>query len=312
MIRFAYVISAYRAPAMLGRLVDALDVDAPPFLIHVDAKTPPAVHEELVAAVRRPNVEVLPRHTCHWGGFGHVEATLKGIRRLLDSGRAFDYLFLLSGQDYPIKSDAHVRRELRELGGRSFCLFFPLPAPWRGHGGLDRLRWWHFRRRPLHVRLPRLRRLPVDLRPYGGSAYWCLSHVAVETVHEYVDANPWYVDYFRHVDIPDEIFFQTILGNTRERDRVVDRRLHYTEWSRQPAPAVLTTEDFDALAASRCLFARKFDPAVDARVLDLVDERTRRRTGSATSLERTGGSQALLAFDDVLPLADTLRAGLDR
>jgi len=275
--RAAYIISAYRAPRQLERLVTALDHDAPPLVVHVDRKTADVVHDEIVERVRRPNLEFLPRHACHWGGFGHVEVSLKGIARLLDSGAAFDYVFLLSGQDYPIKPPEHFRRVLQELAGRSFCLFFPLPTPYWSHGGMTRIRWWHFRRRPVHVRLPRLRRLPPMLELFGGSAYWCLSRSALEIVHAFVDTNPWYVEYFRHVDIPDEIFFQTILANSRERDRILNRRLHYTEWSRQPAPAVLTVDDFESLAASDCLFARKFDPGVDADVLELIDERLLRR-----------------------------------
>ncbi len=137
---------------------------------------------------------------------------------------------------------------------------------------MDRLRDWHLRYRGLHVRLPLRRQLPSSLRPWGGSAYWIVSRRALRTIYDFVEENPWYVRFFEHVHIPDEIFFQTILLNSAEAERCVDLRLHYTEWERTPAPAILTSQDYPHLVESSCLFARKFDPSVDARVLDLIDE----------------------------------------
>nr|MBA2475511.1 hypothetical protein [Actinomycetota bacterium] len=40
-----------------------------------------------------------------------------------------------------------------------------------------------------------------------------------------------------------------------------------------PHPRVLTAEDFDDIASAPDLYARKFDTALDARILDLIDER---------------------------------------
>ena len=47
--------------------------------------------------------------------------------------------------------------------------------------------------------------------------------------------------------------------------------LRYLDWSREPAPAVLTRDDLPALLGSGKLFARKFDPTVDSEVLDALD-----------------------------------------
>jgi hypothetical protein len=219
------------------------------------------------------DVTYLPRHACHWGGFGHVRASLKGIGELVTSGADPDYTILLSGQDYPIKPNAFIQEFLERGDGRSFFLHFPLPTENWSHGGLDRLRDWHLRWRGVHVRLPLRRSLPGGLRPWGGSAYWIVSRSALRTIAGFVDANPEYVRFFEHVDIPDELFFQTILLNSPEAERCVDFRLHHTEWSREPAPAILVKDDFPQLVSSSCLFARKFDAAVDGEILDLIDER---------------------------------------
>jgi len=270
----AYIVSAYKNPAHLSRRVHRLHTGPETrFVIHVDRKTGPRVHEAMREGLSDlDGVTFLPRHACHWGGFGHVRASLKGIREVLRRGREPDYVILLSGQDYPIKPNAYIRDFLERGDGRSFFLHFPLPTDNWAHGGLNRFRHWHWRYRRLHVSVPLARTLPAGLRPWGGSAYWIVSRTALRTIAEFVETNPGYVRFFRHVDIPDELFFQTILLNSAEAERCIDFRLHHTEWSRVPAPAILTKDDYPHLVESTCLFARKFDPAVDVEILDLIDD----------------------------------------
>ena len=272
-MNIAYVISAYKNPEHLGRLIRRLYTGPETtFTVHVDSKTDDGVYEAMRTAVRDLDVVFLPRHACHWGGFGHVRASLKGLRAVVEGGSDPDYVILLSGQDYPIKPNSYIREFLGRGEGRSFFLHFPLPTENWSNGGLDRFRRWHWRYRRFHLSLPLRRTLPAGLAPWGGSAYWIMSRSAVRTTVRFVDENPSYVRFFRHVDIPDELFFQTILLNSAEAERCVDYRLHYTEWSRTPAPAILTSEDYPHLVESSCLFARKFDPAVDDKVLALIDE----------------------------------------
>jgi hypothetical protein len=274
-VRIAYVVSAYKNPDHLARLIRRLHTGSgTSFLVHVDRKTDDATFRAMLAGVADlEGIRFLPRHACHWGDFGHVRASLKGIRELAHRADEPDYVILLSGQDYPIKSNTFIRDFLERAEGRSFFLHFPLPTENWSRGGLDRFRDWHIRYRGLHLRLPLRRRLPDGLRPWGGSAYWIVSRSALRTIVDFLEANPGYERFFKHVDIPDELFFQTILLNGPEAERCVDFRLHYTEWSRDPAPAILVEDDFPHLLDSSCLFARKFDAAIDAEILDLIDER---------------------------------------
>lgn len=273
-VKIAYVVSAYKNPGHLARLVHRLHTGPETiFLVHVDSKTSERTYREMVDGLGDlDEVRFLSRHACHWGGFGHVRASLKGIDAIVRSGDDPDHVVLLSGQDYPIKPNRYLQEFLRAGEGKSFFMHFPLPTGSWSNGGLDRLRDWHLRWHKLHVRLPLRRSLPPSLHPWGGSAYWIVSRGALRTIHDFVQANPWYVRFFEHVDIPDELFFQTILLNGDQAERCVDFRLHYTEWERRPAPAILMREDYPRLVESSCLFARKFDPAVDGEILDMIDD----------------------------------------
>src|SRR5262245_7722903 len=102
-MHLAYIISAYKYPLQLLRLIQRLDSSSSSFFVHVDQQTDQGVYDEIVAGLRRhSNVHLLKRHHCEWGGFGHVAATLKGIAEISKTGTSVDYVILLTGQDYPI------------------------------------------------------------------------------------------------------------------------------------------------------------------------------------------------------------------
>jgi hypothetical protein len=90
-------------------------------------------------------------------------------------------------------------------------------------------------------------------------------------VARFVESRPDVVDFFRHVDIPDEVFFQTVLMNSELAGSVVNDNLRYIDWTRGARPALLEARDLPALRASPKLFARKFDVCHDGEILDLVD-----------------------------------------
>jgi hypothetical protein len=293
-VNIACIVSAYRQPAMLVRLVRRLDAPGWSTFIHVDARTDDPVYRAMAEPLAdRADVEFLPRHACYWGDFGHVAATLKGLRALIASGRPFDYVVLLTGQDYPIRSNAQIAATLRDAGGQVFMDWMPIPnRVWTG-GGAYRIEHWHFRvgTRPLSfpgspfrhallnaawslpARILHLRRtFPAGMRAYGGSSYWMMPADCARYVDDFVCANPDYVRFFRRVRVPDEIFFQTIVLNSPFAGRVDADALRYVEWDGDgDHPKVLTMADFDTFMQSNALFARKFDPDIDASVLDRID-----------------------------------------
>jgi hypothetical protein len=140
---------------------------------------------------------------------------------------------------------------------------------------LDRIEDWHLiRRKALHLRLPRPRRVPAGLRPFGGGAWWAFARPVVEYVDRFVRENPAVVRFFEHVLHPSEVFFQTVVMNSPLAGSVVTDSLRYIRWEDELAnPVTLRATDLDSILGSGMLFARKFDASVDADVLDLLDER---------------------------------------
>jgi hypothetical protein len=293
-MRIAYIISAYKLPHLLVRLVQRLAAPGTCIYIHVDARTHHAIYRTMEEPLRDvTGVHFLPRHPCHWGDFGHVAATLKGLRALVASGQPFDYVALLTGQDYPLRPHPQILATLDDANGRVFMDWMPIPNEKWTDGGTDRIEHWHFRvggrllpfpgapfrygllnrawSLPARLLRPR-RRFPTGMQPFGGSSYWMMPADCARHVDEFVQTNPRFVRFFRRVLVPDEIFFQTIVMNSRFRRRVAQDDLRYVAWERDGAhPKILTVQDFDALVNSPNLFARKFDPQVDEAVLDRID-----------------------------------------
>lgn len=241
------------------------------------------------------NVQFLDRHACHWGDFGHVRATIKGLRAVVASNRPFDYVVLLTGQDYPLKSSAEIAATLRASGGKVYMRCDQIPNENWDNGGMDRIENWHFHIGGRSLSFPgtpfprawmntawswparsfRIRRtFPAGIQPYGGSSYWIMPAQCAGYVDAFVRDNPDFVSFFKYVHVPDEIFFHTIVMNSSFSDLVVTDNPHYVDWSKgESHPKVLTTEDFEKLMQSEKLFARKFDPEVDIRILERIDQR---------------------------------------
>jgi hypothetical protein len=276
----AYIISAYKYPGQLVRLISRLANPGVSFYVHIDKKAADFVYREAVEGTRHlPDVHFLKRYRCYWGGFGHVQATLEGLEEIFRRKIPFDYAILLTGQDYPIKSNEYIRDFLVRNRGKSFMHHFPIPTGEWEDTGLARVENWHLRWFGRHLVFPgnlapALRRsFPNGLKPYGGSSYWCLSRDCVEYVYRFIHRNRPFVNYFKYVNVPDEIFFQTILMNSPLAMSVVNDDLRYVVWSvpDSGSPEVLRMGDFEQIARSPKLFARKFDTTIDEQVLDRID-----------------------------------------
>lgn len=294
-MRVAYLILAHRYPEQLVRLVRRLDTDSATFLIHLDKKVDETMYSWLVHQLSsKPNVHFLKRRTCYWAGFGIVRATIEGVKSVIEKQIPFDYLALLSGQDYPIKSNEHIGKFLTRHRGTSFIHHHPFPQPlWERHNwGWDRIQFWHVRTANHHWVFPHKQMFgspllnlvgdtvatlcslrcsfPKGFQPYGGAQFWCLYRTHVQQVYQLMRDDPRFVRFFRFVDVPDEIFFQTVVGNLVEKSELHNDTLTYLEWGRPGA--TLYRSDFDKMRSAYHLFARKFDATVDSEVLDCIDE----------------------------------------
>ncbi len=249
--------------------------------VHVDGKSDLALFLQAIVPMQ-PEVHFICRRIeVGWGDFSMVRATLAGLEEILSAGE-YDYVRLLSGQDYPIVPPERFLSLLEAQPGVEHIAWTALDGRddyVRGLSRRYRYRHYHFRSRFLtlvvnkgvHLLSRGTREHPEGL-VYKGSQWWTLSGDCVRYVLEYTRSHPEVMRFYRTVHCPDELFFQTIILHSPFADSVESASGVYADWSAGGAsPKLLTTADFDRIAASGAWFARKFDMERDCRVLDLID-----------------------------------------
>jgi hypothetical protein len=296
-VEVAYIVLSHRNPEQVLRLVRVLrEGPAARVLVRHDPRGPSLPAAEIEAA---GGEAIEDRIESQWGGWSQLELIVSCLREAVVRHDP-DWALILSGQDYPLRPLADIEAELGAglLDGRLGAVReVERRRPAAGDDEFFlRARYRHYTRprampdlpgalRPfIYARaLPPLvgvRRLAPPPLPLVFSSDWLtLGRRAIATVLAAAD-NGRLMRYFRRVAVPSEALFASVLLNnealTIERDH---RRVANFAHEGAPHPELLTSADFDRLIASGADFARKFDAAVDSRVLDLLDEHRRRAHG---------------------------------
>ena len=281
---------AHRYPAQLFRLIERLNDGQSQFFIHID-KTAEFSQFQIVKAFG-DIVQFIERVDSKWGGFGSVQASLNGLKAVKNSGKSFDRILLLSGQDYPIKSNHNINEFFKTSPHSVFVDYFPIPnyKKWPGsdRGGWYRvdkyyigLKWHEFFRSKsmnlLSTYLPFLRRkIPGGMKPFTGSQWWSVDEYAMNYILDYDAKHPEYRAFHQYTFVPDELYVHMILGNSKDEKIMksltpTNKRFMIWEKPDSTHPNTLRTKDLAAMKASDHLFARKFDAGVDAEIFDLID-----------------------------------------
>ncbi len=304
-MKIAYLVLAHNTPTHLGRLVAALSSSDASLLVHVDKKASLAEYEP--AALAGDVTFIEPRIPVYWADFSQVQAILLLIRAGLADPRHFDRFVLLSGSDYPLRSAAEVERFFAANSDSEFINLVPMPWP-----GKPLWRLTNYKLRPttprpfravqrglmiLHL-LPRTRdykRYFGEMAPYGGSTWWALSRLACEYISGFAEREKRFVKFHEHTRCPDESFFQTILGNSPFRSKIV-RNLTWADWAHGTGrgnPATLSAlqmpflesgPDFpetDDYGPGPMLFARKF-PDDSIQMVETLNKRIAERAGQSS------------------------------
>jgi hypothetical protein len=93
-------------------------------------------------------------------------------------------------------------------------------------------------------------------------------------VMAYTEREPSLLKRLRLTFCADEIYFQTILLNSPFKEKIVNNNLRYIDWTRRNGnfPAILDESDFQSLAHSDKVFARKFEFPVSEKLKQMINE----------------------------------------
>jgi hypothetical protein len=291
MSRHAFLIMAHKNFEQVSLLLQLLDDARFDIYLHVDNKVKDVPWESMQKSVTESDLTFLHDVDVAWGDSSQIRCEQVLINAAMQSGRQYSYLHLLSGQDLPLRTNDEICRFFEQHVGRQFVsightdiddslTFEDLSKyhtyrmfgkkgqqqPWRKMGDLLS-----------HAQmLLGVNRDKSCALKHGKGANWfsitgdfaqyVLDHWSITESH-----------FMSRTLCCDELFLQTILLNSpfsadryiNEFDSDPHQTMRLIDWNRG-APYIYRLSDFEELMDSGCLFARKFDTAVDARIVEKI------------------------------------------
>lgn len=269
----AYFLLVHRFPAQFKRMFRAIYDPANVYAIHVDRRAGRAFRDD-IANFLAPyqNVELIASRTAAWGGYSLVDAELRGMKRLLTMSQRWTHFINLSGQDFPLKSQAYIRDFLTAHPGHQFIRTLDQKAV-----RPDTLARVSYRFVEAFGRIFRTgirRRFLKGATPYIGTQWKAVTRAFCAFAVRDPSARR-FKKFYAQSFIADEGFFQTLMMNTPGHGVIVNDDLRTVDWIAHNIvnlkPRVLETADALRLTLSPDLFARKFDAGKDSHILDLLE-----------------------------------------
>lgn len=269
----AYLILVHRYPNQFKRLFRAIYHPNNFYLIHVDKRSGVKLQTEIQDFLSGfPNASLLKSKSILWGGYSLIDVELRGIKELLKMGLKWEFFINLSGQDFPLKSQAHIQAFLNRNIGKDFIKVVN-QNKFR-FDTLSRIQNYAIEFGSRILRIPIKRAYLAGVTPYIGNQWMILSRKFCE----FVSYNPEverFERFYRHTFIPDEGFFQTVIMNTSYKGTIINDDKRTIDWvpigTIKLRPRNFTFKDAGFLLASQGLFARKFNAAVDGKILSILE-----------------------------------------
>jgi len=284
-LKLAYFIMCHKNSSQIARLLHAIYRHDSIYIIHADLKSGVKFVKEIEAICSGfENVHMIDPMAVSWGGWSLVEIQNCAMQKLLAMDKEWDYFINLSGQCYPLKSQAELLAFLTNnessMGGKPSYMYF---------NNLEDPFYFKFFVERQETYIKEINGKAVDTgvkRPYFsevfgnelylsmGSQWVMLSRKFCEYVCSDTPLIARFIEYFQTFNIPDEHYIQTLMVNSPFTDRVVNnmhRFIHIP--TNESHPQLLTVHQLDELLAADCFFARKVDELTDSVLLDLLDAR---------------------------------------
>jgi hypothetical protein len=280
-----YLVAAHYNTDVFRELLDAIDAEHSRVYVHVDADVSAAPFR----AVANPNVAFVTddaRVHVRWADWSQVESTLALLRHAAPHIEEDDYVVLLSGDSFPTQSPGQALEYFKRESGSQFINSVPMPSKelskplsrvsrlYVSYDARDSKS--HLLARSINkIGIPRnYKKAFSGRRPFAGSTWWALTGAACHWILKTTDNNPAFVKYCKKTKMPDEFYFQTLLGQSPFSSHT-RRSVMFADFSRVngPVPAFIDDQhvkelestslivDTPGYGVGRVLFVRKIADA---------------------------------------------------
>lgn len=283
-MKMAIAIQCHSNSEHINRLIEFFKDEEIDIYLHIDKKS------NIVNSINylnNKNVNIVDDPIdVKWGDFSQIKATLKLFKKIKSKDIYYDYIHLISGSDYPIKSLNQFKYFFTN-NKQQYINCGQLPNKYLTKGGLDRYKVFYpswmidrpankikrfiricYRELILNTRL-----LMRNTKHLGkvcyGSQWFSITGECMDFILHFVEENKRFCDFFKNSIYPDEMFFQTIIMNSDFNNRVENNNLRYIDWTEKKAsPKELDIEDISKAIISDSYFARKIN---NMEVIDYIE-----------------------------------------
>lgn len=270
----AILITAYKDKIQLQRLIDFFSKDNI-VLIHIDQKSKIKIND----LKKNSNVKVIKKYDVKWGGINHLLAIVDLLKLSL-TFKSINYIHIISGQDIPVRpledfknfencesiylqcESILTKPDTFKNRYRKGCLFSNKDnrkIEWRIANKLYNA---------FHLPHKRISQFPEE-KIYIGLVWGSFPTSVAEYIVDYVN-NTGLMKEWKHIIIPEEFFFQTILSNSKFKNNIINQNLRYYDWHFRNGsdPAYLDKSDISKIDKGNYFFARKIDTNISKELIE--------------------------------------------
>jgi len=264
-MKIAYLILIHNNFAQFQLLFDSIYYKDHIYLIHVDKKSDKEFHNRVKSYLSSySNAHIMKSQICNWGGFSMVDVQIKGLQKLLQISKDWDFFINLSGQDFPLKSQQYIMDFLGKNKDNNFIDARDLISE---SNSLFRIRKFYIEFGKYLINTRFKRAYPKGIKPYYGSQWFILNRdfcnffVKDKTTKKIIK-------FYKNTFIPDEAVFQTAIMNSSFHSTVISNNKRALRMYDDGKPMILKSDDFEYLYSYERFFGRKFDINVDSEIID--------------------------------------------
>ena len=282
-MNIAYCIICHKNTNILRTTIDILFKGNNNIYIHVDKKANIEDFSEYDDKVHfmKDRIDVT------WASYSQIESTLLLLSEVAKI--KYDYVCLLSGDCLPLKNSDEIKDFLNKNNGKEFIGIQKKPDEVELENNIKYEHSNLYLKRYKSVFQSIMFKIQRHIEPakinsgykllpklYKGANWFCISGELSNYILKYLKENNWYCDAFKTSFCGDEVFFQTIIMNSKYKERIYNYNkeyddnhmaLRYIDWNSGPEyPKTLTEEDFTNIKAIEnqdCIFGRKFNENLD-------------------------------------------------
>lgn len=285
-LKIAYLVIAYMDPEQLKTLSQRL-VQSSDVYIHINSSVDIQPFQDALTDVRGEGSVFFSRERYRivWGGYSILRAAFSMLEQAFQY-KEYDRIVLLTGLDYPIKSDRDIQNFFRVHADVEYVHADVVTGKMHDH-----LYYYDCRdHKILHKVFGILRNIlkkcgrtgKPDYVVYEGKKYtlygiapkWALSGECAHYLLDFYRKNKKFNRYFQLMHAPDDFYVATVLFNSKFRKRIeAEQDIFKIVWLPEDKGAkILTEEDAEELLSCDGLYAKKFQSDASQKLQEVLEE----------------------------------------